>query len=160
MRPPHTEGVGGETNSAGRRHGQQQNVASLPRAHEAHCWQKADPSTASLVHDTATGEHRHAHNEAAARGARGPERAPPRRRCQLEECGPKKGSTGDETVGEETATRSPPGPSRTSGEREEGAAEDGGEDGAAEDGGEDGGDTAGDGAGGAAADRTDSHCAR
>jgi hypothetical protein len=29
-----------------------------------------------------------------------------------------------------------------------------------EDGGEEGGDTAGDGTGGAAADRTDSHCAR
>ena len=110
-----------------------------------------DPGTASLVHGTAAGEHRHAHKEAAARGAWGPERAPPRRRCQLEECGPKKGSTGDEIVGEETATRSPSGPSRTSGERGEGATEDGGED---------GGDTAGDGAGGAAADRTDSHCAR
>jgi hypothetical protein len=104
-----------------------------------------------LVHGTATGEQRHAHKEAAARGVRGPERAPPRRRCQLEECGPKKGSTGDGTAGEETATRSPSGPSRTSGEREEDAAEIGGED---------GGDTAGDGAGGAAADRDDSHCAR
>jgi len=81
------------------------------------------PGTASLVQGTAAGEHRHAHNAAATRGARGPERAPPRRRCQLEECGPKNGSTDDETAGEETATRSPSGPSRTSGEREEGAAE-------------------------------------
>ena len=150
MRSAHTYGAGGETNSAGRTHGQQQGATAPTRAHGAHCRQRAEPGTASSVQGTANGEHGHAHNAAAAREAP-PERAPPRRRCQLRECGPKNGNTGDATAGGETATRSPPGPSRTSGEREEGAAESGGED---------GGDSAGDGAGGAAADRDDSHCAR
>ena len=135
--------------STGRRHGQAQDAVAPASEHGVHRRQKAEPGTASSVQGTATGEHRHAHNAAAGRGA--PADRPPRRRCQLEEGGPKNGSTGDEAAGEETATRSPSGPSCTSGEREEGAAKDGGED---------GGDAAGDGAGGAAADRTDSHCAR
>jgi len=134
----------------GRRHGQAQDPGAPASEHGAHRRQKAEPGTASSVQGTATGEHRHAHNAAAGRGAPA-ERAALRRRCQLEECGPKNGSTGDEAAGGETATRSPSEPSRTRGEREEGAAKDGGED---------GGDAAGNGAGGAAAERTDSHCAR
>ena len=70
--------------STGRRHGQAQDAVAPASEHGAHRRQKAEPGTASSVQGTATGEHRHAHNAAAGRGAPG-ERAPPRRRCQLEE---------------------------------------------------------------------------
>ena len=52
-------------------------AGALGRLEELSIW-------ASSVQGTATGEHRHAHNAAAGRGAP-VERAPPRRRCQLEE---------------------------------------------------------------------------
>ena len=77
-----------------------------------HCRQSWEPGRASAVQGAPVGEQAQEHSSAATRGAG---RDPPRRRCKLRECGPKKGCAGGADTSAGRGRGSPSGPTGMSG---------------------------------------------